>query len=178
VIVGSTLAKIFDYFTTDPLRLLTLIGGSGGFAYWVSLYRGRSRVVIRGFRERSAVSGSDPRPCIEFEAESHGKEPTSLQREVSMVGYTPKRQARGFVFRLRDQDRDLQPFQPKTVIAIGEQDNLFPFLWFKTYVVTPTRGQRRVLRIEAAGGAPMSLIPFVRKRLAFQWFRRSGLTTG
>jgi len=177
VIVGSTLAKTLDYFATDPLRLLTLIGGSGGFAYWVSLYRGRSRVVIRRFRERTAVSATDPRPCIEFEAESHGKEPTSLQPEVSMVGYTPKRQVRGFVFKLRDQDRGLQPFQPKTVIAIGEQDNLFPFLWFKTYVVTPTRGRRRVLRIEAAGGGPMYLIPFLAKRLAFQWSRRSGRTT-
>jgi hypothetical protein len=154
----DTVSKVVDYFLQDPLRVLALIGGSGGVAYWVALYRGRSRIAIRDFRELTARSATDPRPCIQFEAESLGKDPVSLAREIQMTGYTPRRERREYTFRIEGADRGLSPYDPKRFEAITGQDPVIPHLWFKTYVVTPTRGRRRKLRIQSGHGNALSWV--------------------
>src|SRR3990172_71858 len=121
--------KTLDYFAKDPLRVLTLLGGSGGLAYWLSLYKNRARLRIRILKEQF-LANSDQLQCIEFEAESLGAMPTSLDPRIVLTGYTPKRELRTFEYRIESQDRSLPPHVPKLLKATTKDDHVLPFLWY------------------------------------------------
>lgn len=166
--VMKSLYSVFRYLSEDPLRLLTIIGGSGGMAYWVGLIRNRSRVVVWLIEERLSVSGSNARPDIRFEAESFGREPTSLLRPVHLVAYTPKRVKLRFAYHIRENDRSLRAYSPKIFAADTEPDEILPLLWFKKYTFSPTRGMKRRLYIRTAAGDVISCTRYLRELVAFR----------
>ncbi|MDO8142545.1 MAG: hypothetical protein Q6358_13675 [Candidatus Brocadiales bacterium] len=81
---------VLDYFWQDPLRLLTMLGGTGGVVYWVNLYRNRMRIRIRMLREKR-MGTDNQKTLLEFEVESIGNMPTSLEPKIMLTGYTTKR---------------------------------------------------------------------------------------
>lgn len=42
---------LINYFTGDPLRILYIIGGSGGVWFWINEWRFRTRLKIRMLSE-------------------------------------------------------------------------------------------------------------------------------
>jgi hypothetical protein len=165
----DVIENILEYFAKDPLRLLTLLGGSGGIAYWISLYKNRSRLRVRILKE-ILLETPDHQNGLEFEAESFGSMPTSLEPTIILTGYTPKRRLRSLAYHVESQDRSLSPHVPKLFKATIKADDVLPFLWYKTYLFRPTRGRARRIRIQSANGLALSQSRFLFERLAFCLF--------
>jgi hypothetical protein len=77
---------LINYFIDDPLRILTIIGGSGGLIYWYDRCQNRSRLKIRLKTFGLVKSSSDNKKHITFEAENYGTNPMSLEPCVLLKG--------------------------------------------------------------------------------------------
>ena len=160
---------VLDYFWQDPLRLLTMLGGSGGFVYWINLYRNRMRIRIRMFREK-CMATDNQKTFLEFEAESIGNMPTSLEPKIILTGYSPKHEFRVFEYLIDSHDRSLSPNVPKPFEASTKYDKILPHLFYKTYRFTPTRGKSLKIRIRNAKGVVLSFPRFLYECLIFRIF--------
>ena len=157
-----------EYFAADPLRLLTLLGGSGGVLYWADRIRNRTRVRVRLLREKF-IDGPDA--IVDLEITNVGKDPTSLEPSFVVTGFTPKGKTRTFTFEVQSEDRHLPPHVQKRIVARTAHDSVLVFLWFKTYRVALTRGSTAKLRIEMFNGERLSWLRF---RLGLMRFRLFG----
>jgi hypothetical protein len=119
------LDKVWQYFRDDPLRLLTVLGGSGGLAYWVDRLRNRPRLKLRLVSERFHDNSTPAK--VEFEAINVGNEPTAIEPIVRLVGYTPTRRRRTFDFAIQSLDRQLPAQAPKLFIAESAQAGVLSF---------------------------------------------------
>jgi len=79
---------IVDYFKEDPIRILTIIGGSGGVLYCYDRFRNRLRIKIRIVKTNKHLINNKPY-SISFEAENLGNTPTSLEPDIVLNGYIP-----------------------------------------------------------------------------------------
>lgn len=110
----NLLAQVLDYFASDPMRLLALVGGSGGLVYWMDRFRDRSRLTA------ALVSITSHRCTVEVE--NVGRHMTSLLSEIRCSGYTINwRKVEGRL-KIRDPDgyqvdRSLPPMTPKRFYA-------------------------------------------------------------
>ena len=149
------LSKLIRYFLDDPMRLISLIGGSGGIVYWFDRYKNRTRLRVRLLR-----LGIDPsEACIVFEAENIGNSPMSLEPLVYLKGIIPTemRKERGrrlklskYSYEIGSPHRSLPPHVPQRFEArCDEVDDMRPYLWFMTYKFTPTRGRPRKIRVRS-----------------------------
>jgi hypothetical protein len=157
---------LFNYFINDPLRILTVIGGTGGLLYWYDRYKTRSRIKIRLLANGLVPSSSDNKNYISFEAENFGSAPVSLEPDVLLKGIIPialriKSNKRlkwsNYNFKIETSERALPPHQPKTFKAVCDCKNSeTAFLWFITYTFSPTRGRARRIRLRSASGKKLS----------------------
>lgn len=176
-----TLENIVNYFLSDPLKILTWVGGSGGIVYWINLYRNRIRLQVKLF-DLGLYGGvtTGKHACIRFEIENIGNTQTSLNSSVSLSGFIPlimtKRPngsiRRRYYYEIQSTDRSLPPLVPKTFEAtcIIDADER-PFLCYMTYVFTPTRGRSCRIRIQSGAG---SLLPYCRFIIGLLKFRLFG----
>lgn len=156
--VLSWLQAAVAYFADEPLRLLTVIGGSGGLAYWWDRIRNRPRVRLR-------ILVLTPY-SFEFEAENTSLTPNSLIEAVKLTGYTVLRDRRVWKFELDAVDRGLPPMQSQRFTAKPARGQALSedlhHLLFLTVAVRPTRGRMQRLRfrshrLEALGHAAFLL---------------------
>ena len=166
------LDPILDYFRKDPIRVLTVIGGSGGLFYWFDRYRNRPHLDVRILRE---ITLSSARVNLSFEVENLGLIPTSLEPKIALSGYTPMKKKRQFILDISSQDRSLPPRSPKQLEAtIESPEAIIGALWFKTYVFTPTQGRRRRVRLRHAALKPanvaLSWLRFYYELIQFYFF--------
>ena len=166
----TVLERLLDYFASDPLKLLTLLGGSGGLAFWLTLIRGRVRIRVKILEEKF-YNPSDTTAGLRAEVVNLGKEPTSLEPNIVMHGYTPKGQARRFVFEIRTPDRHLTSHAPKVIDAECRYEAILPFLYFKSYRFVPTRGRPRRVFIRSAAGNELGTFRFLLELARFKVFR-------
>jgi hypothetical protein len=149
----------------------TLVEIIMGVVVLVGLYIRRSRIKVRNLTERTEEADSNSRPCIVFEVENIGQNPLSLDPIVDFTGYTPKGQRIMLVFKIKEQDRSLPPSHSRTFTAITDPFETFPFLWFMSYRITPTRGRHHVIYIRSADGENISRLHYL---IELRYFKKTG----
>jgi len=168
--VLEVITKIFNYLTSDPLRILSLVGGSGGLVYWYDRYRNRTRLRVKLLDLGLSPHYGKQQLCIRFEAENLGTLPVSLEPLVLLSGIIPvvmrkklgpRLQRNLYNYEIISQDRNLPPHAPKIFEAYGDVDDIRPFLWFIIYRFTPTRGKVRKIRIRSSDKFRLSCLRYV-----------------
>lgn len=164
------LIDILKYFKTDPMRILALIGGSGGLVYWIDRYQNRMRVKIKLIDLGLFQKQGESKSTLIFEAENLGTKPTSLKSQVFLYGFLPKDVQREsakkirrkkYVFQIESSERTLQPNVPKIIKAKANVDPMALFLWFMTYVISPTRGKTCKIRVRSASKTVINLFQYI-----------------
>lgn len=144
-------------------------------------------------QELREMGGNVPPDELRFEIENVGAD-TSLEPTIVLTGYLPKPRARRrrarlgpsrrYVFRIASADRRLPTHVAVSMRATlptediwgaelsdRGRDDALGFLWFKTYVFTPTRGRALRCRVRSADGVRLRWARFWLERL---WFRLRG----
>ena len=72
----ESIFSIIEYFATDPLRVLSLFGGSGGLIYLYDRFRNRKRIEVEIIEENYYSERETPN--IKFKIQNLCAEPSSL----------------------------------------------------------------------------------------------------
>lgn len=171
--MSEVLQSIGSYFLQDPLRVLYVLGGSGGVVFWWKLYRDRPRLKIRLLDQTiKSVDMSTLEITTRFEIENISDAKTSLEPEIVFTGYTPKRERSKNAQNVLEGDRSLPPFTPKIFTLNVKHSDKYPFLLFRTYQFRFTRGGKKRIRIRSESKARLG---YVRHFLELSLFRLFGL---
>jgi len=161
---------LIAYFKNDPMRILSLVGGSGGLVYWVDRYLNRTRLKVKIMDLGLHKKPGEPQSTLVFEAENLGTKPTSLNSQIILYGFVPKSVQRGtakkikrkkYTFHIESSDRTLQPNVPKVIKAKADIDSMTPFLWFMSYIITPTRGNTCKVRVRSASKTELNFFQYL-----------------
>jgi hypothetical protein len=164
---------ILNYFAQDPLKILYVLGGSGGLLYWWDRYRNRPRLNVRLLDEEFDVKEAPHlQITTRFEVENVGTEKTSLEPEVLFSAYTVKGEHQRCSHTIIEGDRALPPFTPKVITLIVKEKASYPFLWFRTYIFRLTRGRAKRLRIRSEDKIRLSYPQFLYELGRFRAFNR------
>lgn len=141
------MAPIIEYFAKDPLKILYLIGGTGGLWFWILQWRGRIRVKIRSI-SHTFDTAADPNIKVElrFEIENLGDSPTSIEPDIKVTGYDQHRRQWSDVLALGTPVRKLEPHTPEGCLAVGNVGADYVFWIYRTYRFRLTKGRNRVVR--------------------------------
>lgn len=162
---------IFEYFTNDPLRVLYLLGGSGGIWFWIGQWRDRVRVQIKIVDENRYVSDDMKYiPCATCEIENIGGRLTSIMEGVTLTGYTPKKRYKEYRGTLQESDRKLSPHEPKILHVDFPDDVDYECLLFRAYKFRLTRGNSKCLRFWSASLKQMNHFNFLYQKALFRLF--------
>ena len=163
--------NIIEYFTTDPLRILYLLGGTGGVWFWISQWRDRIRLRIRIIKNGHFISDQLEGNCYsQCEIENIGGRTTSLQPTVILKAYTPKGKFQSYEGKITELERDLPPHKQKIFTINFNAEDIFEFLLFRTYSFRLTRGFSKSLRVWSASRKIISFWRFTYEVLCFKWF--------
>jgi hypothetical protein len=175
-----SVTDIVEYFMTDPMRILYVLGGTGGVWYWVCQWRDRIRIQLRIIKGGSFISEDlDRDTYIKCEVENIGGRQTSLQPVVTLKAYTQKRAFRRYEGRIVENERDLPPHKPKIFTVDFHAGNIYDFLLFLTYTFHPTRGLSKSVRVRSATLERVGFWRFRYELTCFRWFGRfSDQTSG
>jgi hypothetical protein len=177
--IAEIMWDIYNYFASDPIRLLTLIGGSGGVLYWWDRIRNRPRIYARILEVRSPIAY---RQLLKFEIENRGLTPTSLTPKIMATGYDSNGMKRRFEFDLEAkeiygqeaQDRVLPPSAPKTFSAIAwDKEEVYGYVFLRTFKFIPTKGKALKIRVRMLEREPL---PFFRFGFDFMLYKFFGKT--
>ena len=150
--------QIIIYFTEDPLRILYLIGGSGGLWFWVNEWRNRTRIKISMLSE---TFDTEINPNINIETKLEitnlGNSVTSIGSSITVKALTPERNVVFYQFIVSSPERSLMPHEPKTITLSTTCDAKYAFTWFRTYSVGLSRGLSTTLRTKNTSNKPLSL---------------------
>jgi len=81
---------------------------------------------------------------LSFEVQNISNETTSLNPSIVARFMTVKRENSAVVFDVRELDRSLPPFTPKTFSASARESQPGRHhAWFRTYTFSPTKGRAR-----------------------------------
>lgn len=143
--------EFFQALLTDPLKILTLVGGSGGVMYWYDRYRDRPRLSIHSINE----TGGTREWRATFEVELLGRRETSLLPVVELTALDvggDKVSAR-LHWQTDGESRRLEPHTIRSVTAVLDESQTtssaadLTFSSFRRYTVRLTRGRKAVIRI-------------------------------
>jgi len=173
--MATVLTAITQYFNEDPLRILYVVGGSGGLVYWWDRYRNRPRLIVRLVDEQFEVKVS---PYLEvrtrFEVQNIGPEATSLEPNVRFTGYSDKGQRGRFRHTIVEDDRDLPPFSWKEITLFWATDDAtYPFRWYRTFDFRLTRGSGKSVRVRSEDKVCLTYMRFLYELAKFRLFRRA-----
>ncbi len=132
--------------------------------------------------EAAPLSGRTT-PYLFFEIENRGKTPNSMEPSVILTGIAPKGERVSLQFIIDVGDRALPPHSPQEIWARFERatqdgnviewmtaNTALNFLWYKTYVFSPTHGRKVRVRTRNAAGERMGFLKFHIGRFLFQIF--------
>ena len=167
----TVMNKIIEYFTTDPLRILYFLGGTGGVWFWIGQWRDRIRLKVRIIKEGNFINDDlDKKSYLRCEIENIGGRTTSLQATVFLEAYPPKRQLQRYEGKIAEPERDLPPHKQKTFTIDFNAEDIYHFLLFRKYIFRLTRGFSKSLRVRSASLAMLSPWRFTYDLLRFKWF--------
>ncbi len=144
-------SKLFDYFLADPLRILYLIGGSGGILFVWDRWKNRIRLRIELLKEHF----SDNKYSVSFEVENLGSQVTSLDKEIVLTGLNPKMKAKRIKFEITSKERTLNAHVPTVIEAVAKEDSILSdpdygedivFYFFRQYKFKSTKGRTERIR--------------------------------
>jgi hypothetical protein len=166
------MAQIINYFENDPLRLLYLIGGTGGIWFWVQEWRKRVRIrvtMLNGMLELKQSPTISVK--VKVEAVNLGNSTTSVEAVVRMVAWTA-RDRRRVVWSLNvvSPDRTLEPHKPKIFELSGNCEASYPFTWYRAYTFRVTKGSDYTLRTLSASDKQLGFFRFFGGLLLFRVF--------
>lgn len=125
---------LISYLFEDPLRLLYLLGGSGGVWFWIEKWTKRTRIKVRILSQQfDLVPPNQNRVDLRFEAVNIGAAATSLMPTIECGGFTPERREMRGTLNIRDEERMLSPHSTQTFRAVGEVDATYPWWLYKRY---------------------------------------------
>ena len=163
--------KMIAHLLNDPLRVLTLVGGSGGLVYWYDRYKNRTRLRIKILN--LGLTQPDPnnnKMRIQFEIENLGTKPTSIDNLVYVSGITPKcipnstGKKHTFTYKLNNADRNLPPHDPRTFEAYANWDDRMRFIWFIRITFTATRGRSKTIFIRSISNKRLNGLRYIYER--------------
>jgi hypothetical protein len=159
--------SIFDYFSTDPHKLLLWVGGTGGVLYWLNLFRYRVRVQVTNLKENYVNNNR-----IVFEAENLGQVNTSIKKEITLKALTAKRGSFYTTLTIITTDRLLPPCTPKSFEAEIERDDRLLSLFYKTYRFSFTRGYSKKYYVQSADEVELPFYKYCADKIKFKYFRK------
>lgn len=154
--------KIAEYFLEDPLRLLTLVGGSGGLLFWYDRYKNRTRLSIKIINLGLNQPSDSNKASMKFEVENLGTLPNSLRPSLYLSGITPKWVPNStgkrytFEYKLNETDRNLPPNSPVIFEAYSTWDKKMKFMWFIKIKFKATRGRGKTMFIRSFSNEELS----------------------
>ena len=154
-------------------KILTFIVTIGGITYLIELMRKRARIEINSFDEGLINFSSQSVTPIRFEAENLADSPNSLRSVIQLSGFDPVRRTWcKFEYTINSGNHSLAPRNPTSFDALAQYDERLILLLFKTYIVRPTKGRPKRVRVSFSRSRRISLVrfavAFVRYRL-FGW---------
>ena len=170
---------LINYFKTHPMSILALLGGSGGFFYWLDRYQNRMRIKIKIIDLGLFQKQGESKSTLIFEAENLGTKTTSLDSQILLYGFIPKVvqhepakkiSCKKYVFQIESAERTLPPNVPKIIKAKADIDQMTPFLWFMTYIISPTRGKTCKIRVRSANKTEINFVQYVIELTAYILF--------
>jgi hypothetical protein len=167
--------NLFTILKSYIKNLLFLIGGSDGNLYWWDRIRNRSPLKVLSWDETiSNESGTDVY-FIKFDIENLGNESNSLEKFISLRGFTETNNEFLCNFDIKNPDRNLPPHTPRSCQAFlhdGVKPADLLSSWFKRYTIVPTRGQSKKIYIRSADLIPLSYLRYEYERFMANWFNR------
>lgn len=158
----------------DPLRLLYITGGSGGLWFWISQWRGRTRIIVRVLDKTNELrENPEMNAFLALEIVNVGDRPTSLEPKICFRGFDQHRKQIRGKFRVEEQDKSLEPHIAREFGAVAKLDTDFFFTVYQTYDIQLTRGSGVKLRFRSISFTPISPARFFAERLIFRksgWF--------
>ena len=139
------------------------------FIVWViGWFIRRPKLIVRISQDDAGVIEGG----LVFEVENQSDTITSLSTVVDVTFQTLKRKTVKMTFDVREQDRNLPPFEPKVFTASARSIQLErASSWFRCYTVEPTRGPAAYVRIKNASLEEMDISLYWVEML---WFKLTG----
>lgn len=164
--------KLLAWLAEDPIRILTVVGGSGGVFYWLERLADRPRLRVKILRETTTPSN----PRVQFEARNVGSSPMSLEPIVILVGYTPQGRRLAVQYTVGPESPlSLPPqvVQNITASAPPDPDAHIGFLWYRRYTFAATRGRPRHAYLRKVNGRRLLALQFLVEGVLFRmaWTR-------
>ncbi|MGB5324468.1 MAG: hypothetical protein WBN40_03455 [Pseudomonadales bacterium] len=142
-----------QYFVDDPLRILYMIGGSGGIWFWITAWKGRIRVKVRDVTHKYGVNESPrERVLFRFELENLGDATTSIEPLVFVSAYDKDRQRRKGMLKIDSDNRKLEPLTAMTFSSLGPLEDDYLFWIFRKYQIRLTKGRNKTIRFRSQPG--------------------------
>lgn len=165
-------SSVINYFLNDPMKILYLLGGSGGLHYWINQWRSRARLSVKILSERYS-SGSEPfNVQISIECINLGSLVTALNSEVEVKALSPEKNKRIFTLNVTESERKLAPHEPKILNLTGELGAVYPFTWYRRFRFTATRGRPLNIYTLNASNRKISFVGYVLGKLKLILFNK------
>jgi len=158
---------LVSYIASDPMRILYLLGGTGGVWYWINQWRDRVRTRVNVIKIEPFIADMTECSSVTCEVENLGARPTSLASSVTLTGYTPKGAYTRYQGEIVGLERDLQPHKPK-MVAVDFMVKDIAFLLLQEYRFRLTRGWAKPARICSSSKRTVSPLRFYGQRWLFR----------
>lgn len=164
---------LIKYFSDDPLKFLYLLGGAGGIVYWYDRFTSRVRLRVRFISEEYDIKENPYLKVVsKFEVENIGREKTSLVPEVGFKGYSYEYGDNSKPLKVPEEERTLEPFQPKTITLTTKTEANYPFLFYRAFKFRLNRGFAKTIRIRKEDKAELNIFQYYFELLIFLLKRR------
>lgn len=163
---------ILNYFISDPLKVLYLLGGAGGVWFWIEKWLERIRIQVRPTNHSFDTNlNTTLKVILEFEVVNLGKSPTSLEPYVYCAGYDNGRKFHTGKLEITNEERLLPPHSTRVFTAVGVIDATYIYWLFKTYRICPSRGSDRVIYTQAFPNKRLSRLRYDFELTLYRWGR-------
>ncbi len=166
---------LIKYFSDDPLRFLYLLGGAGGVMYWFDRFVNRVRLKVRLISEEYDIKENPYLKVMsKFEVENIGRKKTSLIPTVGFKGYSYEYGDNSEPLNVPEEERTLEPFQPKTITLTTKTEANYPFLFYRAFKFRLNRGFAKTVRIRKEDKAVLNIVQYYFELLMFLLRRKYG----
>jgi hypothetical protein len=135
--------NIITYLTDDLMRLLYILGGSGGISYWYQLWRTRVRLRVKVIGDQTQTVSADGfvTAGVIFDCINIGRHTTSLKPEIKIRACTSisSKRYQTYVLHL-EGDLMLPPHENKRFKAEAKLEADYVGAMYKAYEIRPANG--------------------------------------
>jgi hypothetical protein len=130
--VTELIYKVIDYFFNDPLKILYLIGGTGGIYFWYEKWTSRVRlhtVLVKQTYDPDNNFGAE----LKFKCTNVGSKITSLDGVVTVVSLTRDGLPLKVSMQIMGNDLALKPHEAREFLAKGPVGATYYFSKYRKY---------------------------------------------